>query len=325
MTQAATVFTLDDGQGTSMAVGDIGAAWLSCWVPMGAGETREVLLAPPTPKAAATEPGYLGVIVGRYANRIAGARFALGGRTVQLVPNEGVNQLHGGPDGFDKRRWTLLHHGARELKLALESPDGDQGYPGHLQACVTYAIDGPGRIRLCFEATVDAPCPVNLTSHAYFNLDGVHRSIGDHRFAIRASHVLPVDVGLIPTGEWAAVVGTAFELDGRSPLGERRFDHCFILAEGAGPQAEVCSGDGRLRMSLTTSYPALQFYTGQHLAISRGRDGRPYAAGAGFALEPQYLPDAPNHPEWPASCSGMLQPGDRLDATLHLEFTAIAP
>lgn len=325
MIKPARVFTLEDGQGTSLTVGDIGAAWLSCRVPMDDGQTREVLLAPPTPEEAASEPGYLGVVLGRYANRIAGARFALEERTVHLVPNEGINQLHGGPDGFDKRRWTLRHHDARNLQLALESADGDQGYPGNLQACVTYAIDGPGRIRLRFEATVDAPCPVNLTSHAYFNLDGMPRSIAEHRFAIHASHVLPVDEGLIPTGEWACVAGTAFELDGRSPLGERRFDHCFILAGGAGPQAEVCSGDGRLRMRLTTSYPALQFYTGQYLAISRGRDGRPYAAGAGFALEPQYLPDGPNHPEWPARYAGLLLPGDRLDATLQLEFIAVAP
>ena len=121
------------------------------------------------------------------------------------------------------------------------------------------------------------------------------------------------------------MAGTPFELDGQSPLGERRFDHCYILADGAGPQAEVVSGDGRLRMRLSTSYPALQFYTGQYLTVSRGRDGQPYAAGAGFALEPQYLPDGPNHPEWPARYTGMLQPGDRLDATLQLEFTALTP
>jgi len=323
MSDDVKVFHLDDGQGTSLAVGEIGAAWLSCRVPVGDRTSREVLLAPPSAADAGTEPGYLGVVVGRYANRIGGAAFEQDGCRVQLQPNEGLNQLHGGPGGFDKQRWTLQHHGERELRLGLTSPDGDQGYPGRLEASVTYAIDGPGRIRLRFEATVDRPCPVNLTSHAYFNLDGAPGFIGGHRFGIAASHVLPVDAGLIPTGAWDAVSGTAFELDGRTPLGERRFDHCFILAEGADPQAEVVSGDGRLRLTLRTSYPALQFYTGQYLHVSRGRDGQPYRAGDGFALEPQFLPDAPNHPEWPARCRGLLQPGQRLDETLTLDFTAL--
>lgn len=325
MTAGARVFTLDDGQGTSLAVGEVGAAWLSCRVPMGDGSSREVLLAPPRPDDAGTEPGYLGVIVGRYANRIGGAAFELDGRTVRLQANEGLNQLHGGPDGFAQRRWSVRQHGPCELQMTLISPDGDQGYPGRLEACVTYAIDGPGRVRLRFEARVDAPCPVNLTSHAYFNLDGAPGSIDRHRFALAAGHVLPVDETLIPTGPWQAVAGTAYELDGRAPLGERRFDHCFILTGGEGPAAQVVSGDGRLGLTLRTSYPALQFYTGQYLAVSRGPGGRRYRAGDGFALEPQFLPDGPNHSEWPARCRGLLLPGDRLDETLHLDFTALTP
>lgn len=329
MSGDARVFTLDDGQGTSLQVGDIGAAWLSCRVPLAGGAPREVLLAPPSAAAVAEEPGYMGVVVGRYANRIGGARFVLDGRVVELTPNEGPNQLHGGPDGFDKRRWTLLHQGDRELTLGLESPDGDQGYPGRLQARVRYAIEAPGVVALGFEATVDAPCPVNLTSHAYFNLDGVEAeeglSIRGHRFALRAAHVLPVDEALIPKGDWARVAGTPFELDGSAALGERRFDHCFILDGGEAPQAEVCSGDGRLRLRLHTSYPALQLYTGQYLGGTRGRGGRPYPQGAGFALEPQFLPDAPNHPEWPGAGRCMLRPGQRLQASARYEFLSPAP
>lgn len=328
VSQARTL-TLADGEGTSLMVGEIGAAWLSCRVPMAGGEPREVLLAPPSADAVAMEPGYMGVVVGRYANRIGGARFVLDGRPVELTPNEGPHQLHGGPDGFDKRRWTLLRHDARELVLGLDSPDGDQGYPGRLQARVLYAIEAPGVVRLAFEATVDAPCPVNLTSHAYFNLDGVASddglSIAGHRFALRASHVLPVDDALIPRGEWARVAGTPFDLDGREPLGERRFDHCFILDGGDAPQAEVLSGDGRLRMRLHTSYPALQFYTGQYLGGTRGRGGRPYPPGAGFALEPQFLPDAPNHPEWPGASRCVLRPGQRLQAGARFEFNSLVP
>jgi aldose 1-epimerase len=323
------VYTLDDGQGTSLQVGEVGAAWLSCRVPLAGGEPREVLLAPPSAEAVAQEPGYMGVVVGRYANRIGGARFVLDGRSVSLAPNEGANQLHGGPDGFDKRRWTLLQQGERELTLGLDSPDGDQGYPGRLQARVRYLLEAPGVVTLHFEAEVDAPCPVNLTSHAYFNLDGVDGEVGlsiaRHRFALRAAHVLPVDEALIPKGEWARTAGTAFELDGRSPLGDRRFDHCFILDGGDTPQAEVWSGDGRLCMRLHTSYPALQLYTGQYLGGTRGRSGRPYPPGAGFALEPQFLPDAPNHPEWPGAARCILRPGQRLQASARFEFHSPAP
>lgn len=322
------VFTLDDGAGTTLAIGEIGAAWRSCRVPMGDGTSREVLLAPPAPQDVLNESGYLGVVVGRYANRIGNARFTLDGRTHTLAPNEGPNQLHGGPDGFDKRRWALLRHNECELQLGLSSPDGDQGYPGNLEARVTYAIEGPGRIALRFEAVVDAPCPVNLTSHAYFNLDDAETSdspsIREHRFGIRASRYLPVDEALIPTGEWAAVQGTRFDLRQPQTLGAQTFDHCFILDGGDGPDAEVWSGDGRLRMRLRTGYPGLQFYTGQYLEGTRGRGGRPYPARAGFALEPQYLPDAPNHPEWPGASRCVLRPGQRLQAAMQLEFTAFA-
>jgi aldose 1-epimerase len=322
------VFTLGDGAGTTLSIGEIGAAWLSCRVPMGDGRSREVLLAPPAPGDVLDEPGYLGVVVGRYANRIANARFTLEGRTYALAPNEGANQLHGGPDGFDKRRWALISHSERELQLALSSPDRDQGYPGNLEARVTYAIEGPGRIALRFAATVDQPCPVNLTSHAYFNLDDADASdtpsIREHRFGLRASRYLPVDEALIPTGEWAPVDGTRFDLRPLQTLGVQTFDHCFLLDGGDGPDAEVWSTDRRLRMRLRTSYPGLQFYTGQYLAGTRGRRGTPYPAGAGFALEPQFLPDAPNHPEWPGAARCVLRPGQRLDATMQLEFTAFA-
>jgi aldose 1-epimerase len=317
------VFTLDDGEGTRLQVSDLGATWLSCQVPLGDGALREVLLGCGTPAQHAQQPGYLGAVVGRYANRIAGARFALDGRVVQLAPNEDANQLHGGPDGFDKRRWTVEHHDRRSLRLGLQSADGDQGFPGALQAWVTYTLEAPGSIALQFEATVDAPCPVNLTSHAYFNLDGpqagAHRPIAEHRITLRASHYLPVNKQLIPLGGPAPVAGTPFDLRVPRAIGTQRFDHCFVLDGGDAPAATVWSGDGHLRMQLHTDYPGLQFYGGHFLAQTRGAQGHPYAAGAGFALEPQYWPDSPNHPEWPDH-GVILRPGERLQRQLRLRF-----
>lgn len=324
------VFTLDDGAGTHLAVMDWGATWLSCCVVAGDGRPREVLLGHAAPADHLVEPGYLGGLIGRYANRIAGANFRLGEREVRLVPNEGPNQLHGGPLGFDKQRWTLLDAGATHVTLRLRSPDGDQGFPGEVLVTVTYVIEAPGRIAISFDAVTTAPCPVNLTSHAYFNLDGEHRHAADacgaHRIAIQASHYLPVDAALIPTGAPLPVAGTAFDLRRDALLGSRAFDHCFVLdaeaAAGRVPAARVRSGDGLLGLSIGTDYPGLQFYTGEHLALTRNRRGQPYAPRTGFALEPQFLPDSPNRPDWPQpSC--VLLPGQRLKRRMSMQFEAI--
>lgn len=326
------VFTLDDGAGTRLAVMDWGATWLSCRVPAGDGQPREVLLGHAAPADYRIEPGYLGGLIGRYANRIANARFRLDGRELQLLANEGPNQLHGGPLGFDKQRWTAIDAGTTHATLRLVSPDGDQGFPGEVTATVTYRIEAPGRVEILFDAVTTAPCPVCLTSHAYFNLDGEQRraahTCGAHRVAIQASHYLPVDAALIPTGVLAPVAGSAFDLRHDAPLGTRVFDHCFVLdaqaAEGRLPAARIRSGDGLLALSIATDYPGLQLYTGEHLALTRDRRGQPYAPRAGFALEPQFLPDSPNHPEWPqASC--VLQPGQRLQRQMRMQFEALPP
>ena len=320
---APRVFTLDDGQGTSIAVSDLGATWLSCRVPLADGAQREVLLGRPSPAEHVSQGGYVGAVVGRYANRIAGARFTLDGVEHLLAANEGNNQLHGGPGGFHCRTWQLLEQGERHLLLALHSPDGDQGFPGNLQAKVRYTIEGPGRIALAFEAEVDRPCPVNVTSHAYFNLDGDNdpaHTIGTHRIAIAASHWLPVDEALIPTGEIAPVAGTPMDLRTPRAIGDQRFDHCYVLDAGASAAASVESGDGRLRMQLVTDAPGLQFYGGHFLPGSTDRQGRPYASGAGFAMEPQHWPDSPNRPEWPDHGAVLVPPAVlRRHLRLHFE------
>lgn len=329
---APQVFSLDDGQGTTLAVSDLGATWLSCRVPCpapGNGDTatREVLLGRPTPAEHVSQGGYVGAVVGRYANRLAGARFSVDGKECRVLPNEGPNQLHGGPDGFDRRLWRCTEQGRRHLVLALHSPDGDQGYPGALDAQVRYAIAAPGCITLDFEARVDRACPVNLTSHAYFNLDGdaePAHTIAAHRIAIAAAHWLPVDEALIPLGPIASVADSEMgEMDLRSPraIGRQRFDHCYVLDGGPEPAARVASGDGRLQMTLHTDAPGLQFYGGHFLAGSTDRQGRPYAAGAGFALEPQHWPDGPNHPEWPHE-GALLRPGAVFRRHIRLQFDA---
>lgn len=331
------VFTLGDGAGMTLQVMDVGATWLSCRVPVFAGAPREVLLGHGQPADHLQEPGYLGAIVGRYANRINGARYVLDGVEHHLVPNEGQHQLHGGPQGFNRRRWQRLGADARHVRLALDSPAGDQGFPGALHAEVEYRVVAPGQVSITIDTEVTAPCPVNLTSHAYFNLDARHDTVLGHRLRVDANHYLPVGADLIPTGELLPVQGTAFDLRGARPIGEHLrdepqqriaggFDHCYALrgtgTDAAAPVAQAWSSDGRLGMTLSTTYPGLQFYSGNQLALARGRDGQPYAAHAGFALEPQYFPDSPNRPHWPQpSC--IQQPGTVRRHVIRIGFADV--
>jgi aldose 1-epimerase len=203
----------------------------------------------------------------------------------------------------------------------LDSADGDQGYPGRLRAKLTYGLPEPGCLRMDFETVADQRCPVSLTSHAYFNLDGDARSVAGHVLRVQAEQYLPLDAASIPTGEFAPVAGTPFDLrrfrllrEALAPLGAppRGYDHCFVLDAlrdaQASPVAELVSSDGQVALQLFTNYPGLQVYSGQHLAESKGRDGKALAARSGIALEAQHFPDAPNRPEWPDH-GAVLEPG----------------
>ena len=310
-----STFDLQSSDGLRIAITNAGAAWMSCRVPVN-GAAREVLLGYETPGDYLTQPGYLGAIVGRHANRIAGARFELDGQTFQLQANEGEHQLHGGPAGFHRQLWEVISHEADRLELALTSPDGDQGFPGELQVRATYRIQPPLTVTVTIEATTTAPTLCNLTSHAYFNLDGDAADIRGHRLQIAADGYLPVRADLIPTGEQAAVAGTPFDFREPRRIGEalaalaasgavpRCHDHCWLDAS-----ANLWSGDGALALQLRSTAPGLQFYAGEFLPRTPDRHGRPYAAHAGLALEPQALPDSPHHPEWPQK-NAVLRPGE---------------
>jgi aldose 1-epimerase len=328
---------LRDPQGLTLTLMDQGATWLSCHVPLADGTTREVLLGCASPQAYAQQTAFLGATIGRYANRIGHARIALGERQWALLPNPGSpHQLHGGPGGFDKRRWQVASATATEACFALESPAGDQGFPGRLRARATYRIVGPREVEIELEAEVDAPCPVLMTNHAYFNLDASHGDVRGHRLRVAAQRYLPVDDALIPLGSLADVQATSFDFRAAKTLAQDwladaqqraggGYDHAFLLdactAAMAEPAAVLESADASLRMRLFTTLPALQLYAGQYLAGTPDRDGRAYPACAGVALEPEFLPDSPNHPEWPQpSC--WLQPGQAFRHRIRYAFEA---
>ncbi len=258
------------------------------------------------------DPAYLGVLVGRYGNRIGGARFALDGREHALAANEGRNHLHGGRLGFGRRLWKVLEHRRDELVLGLHSPDGEEGYPGSLDVRATYRIEGDG-LRLCFEASSDAPTPFNPTHHPYFNLAGDPMVPASAQvLQVPVEGFLPVSDELIPLGDVAPVVGTPFDFRTPATLDQRfdaahpqlraggGYDHCLVLQPGHAFAAALYSPHSGVAMRLDCEAPALQLYGGQ------GLDRQHPGLGRGLCLEPQDFPDAPNRPAFP---DAILRPG----------------
>ncbi|MES2160240.1 MAG: galactose-1-epimerase [Pseudomonadota bacterium] len=336
-TATPTYLTLDSGAGHFATVMDIGATLLSCRVPMADGGSRETVLGHPAALDNDPARGYAGAIVGRYANRIAGAAFELDGQRHPLQANENGNQLHGGADGFHRRRWNLDQTAANRVQLTLCSPDGDQGFPGEVQASVSYTFSAHGVLRIDLRARSSVPCPVSLSNHAYFNLDADHGDAREHLLQLQAPSYLPVDAALIPLDALLPVERTGYDfraarsiragLDAVAAAGATGYDHAWLLsracAGGALPAARLQSSDRKLAMTISTSLPAIQFYDGRHLHTLQDRDGRPYPSYAGFALEPEFLPDSPNRPEWPQpSC--ILRPGTSMHHFIELAFQANA-
>ncbi|WP_162875656.1 aldose epimerase family protein [Sphingomonas crusticola] len=273
--------------------------------------------------------------IGRYANRIGGARFTLDGKTYNFTPNNGPNLLHGGPPGYNVRFWRVamkpfgINHGA---VLTLTSPDGDQGFPGTLRVRMTYTLTENNELRIDYRATTTKPTVLNLTNHSYFNLAGEgNGDVGGHIVEIRASDVAQTDKTALPTGRIVPVSGP---LDLRSPhvlrdgidalraAGLGGYDTPYVLANAPRRTPELAARvteptSGRM-MEVYTTEPSVQVYTANHLAgIDKGPSGQPYVRYGGLALETQHLPDSPNHPEWPTT---VLRPGQVFRSTTIYKF-----
>ncbi|GAB4437571.1 MAG: galactose mutarotase [Chloroflexi bacterium OHK40] len=279
---------------------------------------------------------YLGSLVGRFANRIAGGRFSLDGASYQLPVNNGPNHLHGGPGGFHAVLWQA-EAGDDAVRLRYHSPDGEQGYPGALDVSVTYTLGADGALRLDYEARCDRATILNLTNHAYFNLAGSGNILG-HKLQISADHFLPVDATLIPTGELRPVEGTPLDFRAPTPIGARinadeeqlrqagGYDHCYVLNHGGDLGVIVARAvdplSGRV-LEVRTTQPGVQFYSGNFLDGSlRGRGGQPYARHCAFCLETQHFPDSPNQPAFPST---VLRPGEIYRHSTIYRLTAESP
>ena len=275
-------------------------------------------------------PLYMGAVVGRFANRIAGGRFAIDGVDYQAESGSlHGHALHGGPAGFDTRLWHVAGQGEDFLRLTYVSADGEMGFPGRLTAICTYSLPGDGRLTVELEATADAPTMCNLSHHAYFNLDDGGASPAlDHRLRIVADHYLPVDDTLIPTGEVAPVDGARFDFSNmrtvRSASGEAAhspYDHNFCTADAAAalrPVARLCGARSGLHMALSATAPGLQFFDGASIPGDlAGLDGIAYGPHSGLCLEPQGWPDSPNHPHFPQA---VLRPGEMYRNVIEYRF-----
>lgn len=327
--------------GFSVSIITYGAAVQALHVPDRDRCCADVVLGHDTIEPYLARREFFGATVGRYANRIARAAFVLDGVRHGLSANDGVNTLHGGAEGFDRALWSIeaLGEGPEPfVTLGYVSPDGECGFPGTVSALVTYRISGPQALTMTFEATTDRPTVLNLTHHGYFNLGGVATSgdVLDHELTLFAEHFLPVDAGLIPSGERAPVAGSPFDFRKARPIGAgireahtqlqlaRGYDHCFVLAGEriASPRLAarvVHPGSGRT-LDLFTDQPGIQFYSGNFLdGTIETKSGRLCRQSDAFCLEPQGWPDAPNQPDFP---SARVAPGDVYRHRTILSFNA---
>lgn len=328
---------LSNAAGTRAAVLTLGATLQGVW----AGDRRGARV--PVVLGAGTLDEYLrgfpaaGAVVGRVANRIAGARFTLGGREHRLPANEGPNHLHGGPGGFAHRPWTLEGSGERDgaswVRLALTSADGDQGYPGTVTVRVRYALDAADELSLDYEARTDRPTPLALTNHAYFNLAGAG-DVLDHALWVDADRHTPTDAALLPTGAIEPVAGGPLDFTSPARIGDRiaalegtpaqGCDHDLVLRAGRDPERPAAwladPASGR-RVVVRTTEPAIQLYTGNRLTRFAALDGRVFDRHGGVCLETQHLPDAVHHPAFP---SVVLEPGRTYRSATRYRFE-VAP
>ncbi|MEH6452076.1 MAG: galactose-1-epimerase [Psychromonas sp.] len=313
--EPAKIFTLSNKNGSNITLMDIGATWISCQIQL-EDETREVLLGVDSLAKHLAQQAYLGATVGRYANRIKHGKFSIEADQFQLDLNQGENTLHGGNGAFDKRRWQVLEEKPNQIIFQLFSADGEQGFPGNLTATVSYSFTDDNEVVIEYAATTDKACPVNFTNHAYFNLLGAESGENclQHSLQLAAEQYVPTDEFAIPLGPLKRVENTGFDFLTTKMMKQHfmldhdqkllsGYDHAYLInadsRDGEKPVASLYSPDQRLEMQLRTTKPGVQVYTGNFLAGCPSRGVNTYSVNAGIALETQFLPDSPNHPEWP--------------------------
>lgn len=332
-----TVYRLENESGAWVELSTLGAGIAGVAVPDKDGKIGEVALAYTDPADYIADGPCLGKCPGRYANRIAKGHLEVDGKLYQLAINNGPNALHGGPEGFQNQIWQ-----ARELPDGIEfsyhAKDGEENYPGNLDLTATYTWSEDNVLTLKFHATSDRDTVINMTNHAYWNLDGADAGfVGEQEMLIEADAFLPTDDTQIPTGEFAPVDGTPMDFKAFKKIGRdlkadyeplhigKGYDHCWVIRDWEPGRmiedAVVLRSDRSGRtLRVSSDQPGVQIYTGNWLAGSpKNKSGRSYEDYDGVAIEMQGFPDAPNKPGFP---SQSLAPAHPYDRTIVFAFEA---
>ncbi len=330
-----TLKKIENGELTAYFT-NYGARLVGLWVPNEDGELTDVVVGFGDIEGYlnSTE-AYFGATIGRYGNRIAKGRFSLDGEEYQLPINNDPNTLHGGKSGFEDKVWEVEQPNDSTLIFSYTSKDGEQGFPGNLETSVTYALTDDNALRIAYEATTDEKTIVNLTNHAFFNLNGEGSgTILDHEMKIFADRYTPVDSTLIPTGELASVEDTPFDFRETKTIGEdidesneqlengQGYDHNFVLNGVYGkirPAATVTGEKSGITMKVFTQEPGLQFYSGNFMqGKNTFKNGSKDDHRTAFALETQHFPDSPNQPDFPST---VLEPGEKYQTVSIYKFS----
>ncbi|EHJ94888.1 aldose epimerase family protein [Vreelandella boliviensis] len=341
------VYQFTNANGIELRVTNYGGIILSLKTPNVDGEFDDIALGFDSLEAYLSDEyrqanPYFGALIGRYGNRIAGGQFSLNGESYSLATNDGSNHLHGGDQGFDKVLWQaepFESEAGTGLVLRYTSEDGEEGYPGRLETEVTYTLTDNDELMVDYRAVTDKATPINLTQHSYFNLKGEGSdTILDHQLMINAPGFTPVNDTLIPSGELRSVDGTPFDFTQLTLIGERieqdneqlayggGYDHNFVLDRDNAAADELVlaakvwePASGRM-VEITTTEPAIQFYSGNFLnGDLTGKQGQTYGHRSGFALETQHYPDSPNQEAFPST---ILEPGDTYRSRTVYRFSA---
>jgi aldose 1-epimerase len=333
---AVEAYTLTNSSGASATIITYGGTITQLHVPDNTGKLGDVVLGFDNLKQYETQSPYFGALIGRVGNRIAKGKFSLDGHDYTLATNNGPNSLHGGTKGYDKRVWTAAPVNSLDgpaLRLTLTDSDGAEGYPGTVQVIVVYTLTNTNALRIEYTATTDAPTPINLTNHSYFNLkDAGATDMLGHLLQVHADRYTPVDETLIPTGDIAPVKNTPIDFTQPKPIGRdlkamggnpAGYDHNLVLRSTTGTlalAATVTEPTTGRHMEVWTTQPGVQFYSGNFLdGSATGKGGARYNQYHAFCLETQHFPDAVHHPNFPTI---ILRPGQTYRQTTEYRFSA---
>jgi aldose 1-epimerase len=332
------LYELINDNGVKVHITNFGAAIQSVFVPDSKGQLTDVVLGYDDLQGYINDDFYIGTVVGRFANRIAGGKVLINGETHQLTIKDGGFHHHGGKVGFNKKIWqsrSFVHEHGVGVILEYLSADGEEGFPGNLLTKVTYTLNNQNQLLVNFEATTDKATLINLTQHAYFNLAGHNNgSILDHKLLLPLKNYLPVNNMQVPTGIITPVAGTPFDFTKFRPVGERikannpqlelsrGYDHSWVIKKRPSSQlklaARLFEPTSKRVLNVFTSEPAIHIYTGNFLNDTiRGKAGSSYPFRSGICLETQHYPDAPNQPHFPST---LLKPGNTFKSSTVFEF-----